>query len=356
MGKIQIKSPFKFLDSYQHEDKQIFFGREQETLELYNRIFETNLVLLYGASGTGKTSLINCGLSNEFEPGDWLPIFIRRRDNILESWKMELHRFANKKLKEDASFSEMIRSVYLDFFKPIYLVFDQFEELFILGSKEEQILFFNELEQLLRANLQCKIIISMREEYLAHLSEYEHIVPDLFDNRIRVEKMNSKNLKDVVMKTIAAFDIEMESPNEVADMIVNKLRDKNHQVDLATLQVYLDQLYRMDAERRGNENRPIKFDKALVEKTGNLENIMGSFLDEQLRTLERELQEDKNIKEKGIPLDILFALVTDNGTKQAVELEDLKNQLRRSKKIDGDVVDYCINRFKEMRILRELSE
>ena len=112
----------------------------------------------------------------------------------------------------------------------------------------------------------------------------------------------------------------------------------------------------MDAERRGNENRPIKFDKALVEKTGNLENIMGSFLDEQLRTLERELQEDKNIKEKGIPLDILFALVTDNGTKQAVELEDLKNQLRRSKKIDGDVVDYCINRFKEMRILRELSE
>ena len=50
-----IKSPFKFLDAYTKEDKDIFFGREAETDELYDRVFETNLVLLYGASGTGKT-------------------------------------------------------------------------------------------------------------------------------------------------------------------------------------------------------------------------------------------------------------------------------------------------------------
>lgn len=356
MGKTQIKSPFKFLDAYQHEDKYIFFGREQETIELYNRIFETNLVLLYGASGTGKTSLINCGLSNEFEAGDWLPIFIRRRDNIMDSWLTELHRYAKKKMKEDSTVVEMVRSVYLDYFKPVYLIFDQFEELFILGTKEERDRFFNELEQLLRANLQCKIIISMREEYLAFLSEYEYVVPDLFDNRIRVEKMNSKNLKDVIINTIRIFDIEMEAEDEVADLIVEKLRDKNNQIDLATLQVYLDRLYRLAAENRENDSKPIRFDKALVEQTGNLENIMAYFLEEQINTLEDELKMQQNIKEKGIPLDILFALVTDNGTKQAVELEDIKRQLKRAKNIDGHIVDYCVARFKEMRILRELSE
>lgn len=50
----QIKSPFKFLDAYDQSDRDIFFGREQETQELYDRLFETNVVLLYGASGTGK--------------------------------------------------------------------------------------------------------------------------------------------------------------------------------------------------------------------------------------------------------------------------------------------------------------
>ena len=49
------RSPFKFLDSYQKEDKDRFFGRERETAQLYNAVRASNLVLVYGASGTGKT-------------------------------------------------------------------------------------------------------------------------------------------------------------------------------------------------------------------------------------------------------------------------------------------------------------
>ena len=32
-------SPFKFLDSYTKADKDIFFGREKETEEIYSRLF-----------------------------------------------------------------------------------------------------------------------------------------------------------------------------------------------------------------------------------------------------------------------------------------------------------------------------
>jgi len=338
MPKDQIKSPFKFLDAYQHDDRHIFFGREQETDEL------------------GKTSLINCGLSNEFEASDWFPIFIRRRDNILTAWKEKLQEKSLKKLKEAASLIELIRSLYLDYFKPIYLIFDQFEELFILGDKEEQESFFQELDELLNAGVQCKVIISMREEYIAHLSDYEYIIPNLFDNRIRLEKMGSRNLKEVIIKTVSAYEIQIDDPEEVTDMIIKKLRDKNNQIDLATLQVYLDRLYRMDVKRRGSSKRTIKFDKALIEETGDLENVMGHFLEEQLRTIEQELEKEQKITEKDIPLNILFALVTDNGTKQAVELENIKQQLKRAKNIDPIVVDYCVTRFKEMRIIRELSK
>ena len=61
-----MQSPFKFLDSYEKSDKEQFFGRNKEIAQLYNALHTSNLMLLYGASGTGKTSLINCGLANEF--------------------------------------------------------------------------------------------------------------------------------------------------------------------------------------------------------------------------------------------------------------------------------------------------
>lgn len=354
MANNKVKSPFKFLDSYDKKDKDIFFGREQETYELYDRIFETNLVLLYGASGTGKTSLINCGLGNQFESTDWHPIFIRRKENIIASIREELQRHAIKKIKS-TSIIEQVKSLYLDYFKPIYLIFDQFEEIFILGEKEEQKLFFETIYQLLEQDLQCKVLISMREEYIAYLSEFEDIIPYLFDNRLRVEKMNSKNLKDVIEGTAAKFNIQLKngSTKKVSEMIIEKLRDKNHEIDLANLQVYLDRLYQMDQERGGANG--IVFDEALIAKTGNLEDVMSDFLDEQLKLLDKELEEKYKDVKKGAPLDILFELVTDNGTKHAIDLAQVKKRLKRSKNIGSDVIDYCVGRFKEMRILRELS-
>ena len=40
------RSPFKFLDAYQKEDRDRFFGRERETAQLYNAVRASNLVLV----------------------------------------------------------------------------------------------------------------------------------------------------------------------------------------------------------------------------------------------------------------------------------------------------------------------
>ena len=62
---------FKFLDSYTKEDKDIFFGRNNDIEVLYEKIFQTNLLIIYGATGVGKSSLIQCGLVNKLEPTGW---------------------------------------------------------------------------------------------------------------------------------------------------------------------------------------------------------------------------------------------------------------------------------------------
>ena len=77
-----MQSPFKFLDTYERTDKYRYFGRERETAQLYNAVFAANLTLLYGASGVGKSSLIQCGLANKFYDTDWQPIFVRRAEDI----------------------------------------------------------------------------------------------------------------------------------------------------------------------------------------------------------------------------------------------------------------------------------
>src|SRR5664279_305387 len=143
------KYPFKFLDSYNQHDKDIFFGRDEEIEALYEMVFQTPILLIYGASGTGKTSLIQCGLAGKFKSYDWLPLTIRRGSNINASLEKQLtdaggndvddEDFAmNDPSKKLTGLLRLIKGVYLRNFRPIYLIFDQFEELYLLGNKAEQ--------------------------------------------------------------------------------------------------------------------------------------------------------------------------------------------------------------------------
>jgi GTPase SAR1 family protein len=348
-----MKSPFKFLDAYSKDDKNVFFGREVETEELYDRVFETNLILLYGASGTGKTSLINCGLANKFQNTDWLPIFIRKNDNISDSFNASLDRHALTKMGDSTEIKEKIKSLYLDHFKPIYLIFDQFEELFLLGDTKEQMAFFEILRDLMDEGLQCKILLSMREEYIAYLSDFELLVPPLFDNRQRIEKMGTLQIQEVIKGTSTAFDIKIEDEDEVLEKIIFKLRDPKTGIELSSLQVYLDRMYRRAIENK-KPNEPIIFSPKLIAETGMFENVLEMFLKEQLELIEEEL-EKKGSKIKGIPMTVLFSLVSDNGDKKAMEIETIYEQLLKRKKITATEIDFCIKRFQELRILQEVK-
>lgn len=354
-----MDSPFKFLDAYQKEDINRFFGREKETAQLYNAAFASNLILLYGASGTGKTSLINCGLGNKFYDTDWLPLFIRREDNINDSLNKAIQLALGGQVTynfSSLSLKQKIKQLYLTFYKPIYLIFDQFEELFILGKKPEQATFYHNIAQLLQAGLQAKIIISIREEWIAYLSEFEKVISSLFDNRLRIEKMNDKNVYRVLAGTARHHKIEVKTPSETLMSIINNLRDTRERVDLTNLQVYLDRLYREDRERQGNKmNQAITFDHALVKKVGKIENVISEFLDEQIIKIENKLAKRGVKNVKGLPLEILFTLVTEDGTKQAMDTQTVLKNLPRNREIDHDQLQFCLEEFRNIKLLRQLE-
>ena len=353
-----MNSPFKFLDSYTKEDKDRFFGRTRETTQLFNAVHASNLILLYGASGTGKTSLINCGLANKFFESDWLPLFIRRGSNLNETLDRELRKRLKVygEIDEDTSVWYLVKTLYLDYYRPVYLIFDQFEELYILGSKEEQKQFHLTVRDMLQAGLKCKIILSIREEYIAYLSEFERMVPSLFDNRLRIEKMNDKNLIRVINGTAKYAGIQIEQPRKLIPIMIDNLRDKREGVDLTNLQVYLDRLWRKDLERQGGSATQVTFDEELVNQVGKLENVLSDFLDEQFTQIEKGLKTRGMEAPQGVPLEVLFTLVTEDGTKRNLYVPDIVSALPRNRNIQEAHVQYCIEEFQRIKLLRRLED
>jgi len=350
------RSPFKFLDAYDRTDSRAFFGRERETAQLFNAVHASNLVVVYGGSGTGKTSLIQCGLGNQFEDSDWLPLFVRRGIDLNRSLDVAIERALPKTADLGAQVAERIRSVYLEHYRPVYLIFDQFEELFIIGTPQEQRLFYDTVREILDAGLPCKMLVVLREEYIAYLSDFEKTVPSLLDNRLRIEKMRDHNLARVIAGTAQVGGVDLVEPKKTVKKILENIRDRRTGVDLAYLQVYLDRVWRAELDRQGNESpQRMTFDPALVDQVGKLGDVISDFIDEQMAVVEGGLRDRGLAKPDGIPLWILGTLVTAEGTKRPLEEASMREDLPNDVQVGEEYFRYCLEEFARLRLVRELA-
>lgn len=345
------KSPYKFLDSYSKDDRKIFFGRDKEIEELYSRVFESKILIVYGTSGTGKSSLINCGLANKFNDSDWLPVTVRRGVNINRSLadsldKLLLPSSGNEK-KEQVSgravdILKVIRSIYLDHFKPVYLIFDQFEELFIFGSAKEKEDFIASIKRISDSDLQCRLIFSIREEYLAGFTEFEKIIPSFLNNRIRIEKMTRQNALQVIEGPCILNRIRVEPG--FAEKLLDKLNPDNPDVELTYLQVFLDKVFRLAS---GNRKDVESFTSDLIDKAGDVKDLLGAFLEEQISQLD----------EPELGLVVLKSFVSVKGTKnQITESEVIEYSKTLGQDIDSAATKDLIQKFIRLRILRDKDE
>lgn len=337
-----MNSPFKFLDAYSKDDKDIFFGRSNDVRSLFEKVHLGRLLLIYGASGTGKTSIIQCGLANQFQDTDWFPLVTRRNDNIIKATYQNIrdnaiHSITEINIPSHEDIINGFESLYLDFYKPIFLIYDQFEELFVSGDDSEINNFFELLNKLLNSDLQLKVIIVIREEFLAQLTNMENIVPELFKNRQRVEPMSPSNIREVITNSCNQFNIRLESetiPNQIYEKIVGE----NNRVELTHLQVYLDRLYKLAYD---NNLKSILFSKELIDSVGHLEDILGTFLTEQVSNLEKPK----------LGWQILKLFITEKGTKRNIDQLQLSALLKNQNIATEDGVSIISNLLKN-RVLR----
>ncbi|HRH69909.1 MAG TPA: ATP-binding protein [Flavobacteriales bacterium] len=330
-------SPFKFLDSYTREDIGSFFGRERETDELFRLCFTGPILVVYGGSGTGKTSLVQCGLQSKFNESDWLPILVRRSGDLLASLRVAI---ASNTLTptQSTNLGEQVANLYLDHFKPIYFLFDQFEELFIFGTHAEATDFFSAIGRLLEKERNARAVFIVREEYLAELTRYERIIPGLIENRYRVERLSHHHAMNVVEKLCGAHGITCAEGFSAA--LVERLDPESHGIELSYLQVFLDRCWRT---RQDDE----PFSPALLERIGHVDDLLGAFLDEQVADTPDPQRAEALLK----------TFVSDQGTKRqltSAEAHEWVNTIGTAMELAD--VERLLQVFVTKRLLKERDE
>jgi ATPase family associated with various cellular activities (AAA) len=177
--KLNTNSPYKGLKSFDADDRELFFGRDVFLQERFQELDRTNAILILGASGSGKSSLIRAGMIprlKDLKGSQFIDLtFIPNQDPFTSFYYCLHARYP----KLDCQFllegksETLVRAVTE--LKPAndfwFIFIDQFEELFTLSQQEKRDRFIDGLVQLIRIldknkNSDVKIVATMRADFL----------------------------------------------------------------------------------------------------------------------------------------------------------------------------------------------
>ncbi len=145
---------------------EVFYGREQDTADLYRLIRREPLVVLYGKSGLGKSSLLNAGIVPHcLSEGVFQPVVVKfgawtegKTETPLDITKAYLnagvaqHALLKQLLPQEDSLWRCAKNRQLNGGGRPLLLFDQFEELFTYPEAAVRA-FRQELAELLHTDL-----------------------------------------------------------------------------------------------------------------------------------------------------------------------------------------------------------
>jgi len=249
--RADAQHPWIGLASFTEGDRSFFAGRGDEIEDLLRLVRRDTLTLLYGVSGLGKTSLVQAGLFPALREENILPVPIRL--DYLEGALPLPHQILNAitaaaiaarveapQPRPDETLWEYFHregnhfwSARNDLVTP-FLAFDQFEEFFTLGRETPAraaqanafILEFADLvENRPPAALRddparakefnfkptpLKVLLAMREDYLADLDRIRSHFRALGQNRLRLLPMGEKQARQVIAlgATLLAAGVE----------------------------------------------------------------------------------------------------------------------------------------------------
>ncbi|MBE9210747.1 hypothetical protein IQ244_30445 [Nostoc sp. LEGE 06077] len=213
-------SPYKGLKKFEPADKDLFFGRDQFLTGLVYELEKSNLILLLGASGSGKSSVVRAGLipwlsqkwgsqlvNLTFTPD--IDPFESFYASLLNKYKQTEAKIA-REAKADTLTQVVERLKQPDDYW--FILIDQFEELFTtsLADKREQ--FIKSLVKLNKTKQNSvKIMGTMRADFLDRLSPYAQLVKATDKHRPLIAEMQLDELRLAIEQPAAHHGVVFET-------------------------------------------------------------------------------------------------------------------------------------------------
>ena len=239
-------NPWPGLNQFFEDHDGYFRGRDEEKAELFRLVKSETLTILFAKSGLGKSSLLQAGLFPLLRQAAYLPVYIHIRHDdpatdapplVSQVYAAVREACAASKveapeIREEETLWEYFHRAGAAFWNernrlvtPV-IVLDQFEEAFTLGIENDRRRtrrddFLAQLEELIEnrppltlrerwnknpelvSNFEqdrtpCKIILSLREDFLPDLEQLKERIRSIMQNRFRLERMDGCKAWQVV--------------------------------------------------------------------------------------------------------------------------------------------------------------
>ena len=315
------ESPYKALDSYEFRDAAIFSGRQEESRRLANRILAHRLTVLYGESGSGKSSLLLAGagprlarqrsLLAHTEPAPHQPLRERIRKAVLAIGDQ-----AGLPLPDEDGLFNLLRTWSQAISGPIVIAIDQFEQFFNVYTEDEQqaaAAFLNDLRK--DRSIDLRIVLVVREDFLGRLQSLDLAIPGLLDVRYRLERLGHESARAAIEEPARIFGIRWD------ESLVEHLLDDLYTADKGgisppQLQIVCDRLARevLEAGKTPNSSE-LHISFAQFVELGNTSGILGDYLENVIK--------DFNEDEQRTARFLLGTLVSASGIKLRLDLPTL---------------------------------
>jgi len=262
-------NPFPGLRPFHRNEEQYFFGRETQTDGMVDKLAASRFLTVIGSSGSGKSSLVNCGLRvalhgglmasagtrwrvAQFRPGSD-PIGALARtlaaDGVLfddfESAAMTLDEIVETNLRMSRmGLVDIVQQARTGDDVNVLVVVDQFEELFRYrrrGDNGDSAAF---VELLLEARRQAArhriyIVLTMRSDFLGDCSRYPGLAEAINEGQYLVPQMTREERRLAIEGPVKVCGARMAPV--LLTRLVNDLGDDPDQ--LSVLQHALNRIW-----------------------------------------------------------------------------------------------------------------
>jgi hypothetical protein len=338
---MSIEGPFVGLSPFDEKHRKYFFGRSADASIVAANILASKLLVAFGRSGVGKSSLFLAGVKSaldEFE--ETIYICLREwRSDPYETVKAALSAYAVDAEQAQGADADVVTTMAFGIVtrlrRPLILVLDQFEEYFQYPDEAARAKFEAALSRIVYDNqYDVHFVLSLRDDAVYRLDRFRMRIPEIMARTIEIEGLGTEGAIEAIRRPILTFNAEHGTSYRVADAFVSTLIEqvrterltrarssggeniRKDGVEAPFLQLALTTLW--DEMQRRHET---ELSLTLLQNLGGAREIVGKHFDAVIHSVKRQQRYLATIFDR---------LITSEGHKIAMSADELSTIVKGS--------------------------